>query len=105
MKFEICTTGDKVRVAGAGLVAGQQTDALEAANSTLLKLHYNGTHKCSQSILLSCACLCSRPRMHPEQQPEDTDWQAFAGEPSSIEQLQLQVPDLEAESNRDIGQY
>ena len=38
--------GDKIRVAGAEVSAGgAQTEALEAAKTTFLRITYNGTHR------------------------------------------------------------
>jgi hypothetical protein len=64
----------KVRVAGAELAAGEPADALEAGRSSTLRLHYNGTHRCSalfESLLspfcaltahdVSSPCACMQP--------------------------------------------
>ena len=42
----VTAAGDKLRILGAEISAGgQQSEALEAAKSTFLRIHYNGTHR------------------------------------------------------------
>ncbi len=56
--------GDKLRVVGAEISAGgAQLEALEAAKSTFLRIHFNGTHKSACCVTLgyqpiaSLACI------------------------------------------------
>lgn len=42
----VTSAGDKLRIAGAEISAGgAQMEALEAAKSTFLRIHFNGTHR------------------------------------------------------------
>lgn len=42
----VAAAGDKLRILGAEISAGgQQSEALEAAKTTFLRIHCNGTHR------------------------------------------------------------
>ena len=45
-QWQSLPTGDKLRILGAEISAGgQQSEVLEAAKTTFLRIHYNGTHR------------------------------------------------------------
>lgn len=49
--------GVRLRISGAELSAGSPSEALEACKRAVLKVHFNGTHRCDTHFLMPLPCI------------------------------------------------